>query len=216
MLDLPPNITCNLTPEEEKALARQIAEQGDESATIRLYCCCLRDVFYYFFRRTRGNRSETEYLTQETLLRAIQQLRDGAWKGETFRPWLFGIAQNVLREWWRSNKGWSTTAGRNGSHPADEKEQLEQQIDLLEEVLIRERGITLWGLVRELPVQDQLVLFLRHIQDLHYAEMAAMLNCTEHACRTRHWRALDRLREKIRQMGLGEELGFGKSKQQHT
>jgi RNA polymerase sigma factor (sigma-70 family) len=213
MLLLPPDITCDLTPEEETALARQIAEYGDESATKRLYCCCLAVVYYYFLSKTRGNRSETEYLTQETLIRAVQGLRNGTWAGEEFRHWLFGIRRIVFLEWWRGTHRWPTIAGRNESRPEDEMEQLEQ-VDLLDAVLIREQGTTLWGVVRELPEQDRLVLGLRYIHGLHYAEMAKLLKCTEHACRTQHWRALNRLRELIKQAGLGEELGFGKGKQQ--
>ncbi len=84
---------------------------------------------------------------------------------------------------------------------------------MLEEVLIRERGKTLWGVVRELPKEDQLLLVLRYVHGLRYAEIAARMGCTEGACKTRHGRALNRLREKIRQMGLGAQLGFGQRKQ---
>lgn len=208
---LPPNINCNLTPEEENALAWQIAEQGDESATSKLYSCCLWDVYSYFHRKTWGDVPETENLTQETFVRAIQGLRNGSWSGQLYRPYLFGIARNVYFEWLRANPKRSASAHPNGSHPAIEEEHFEQ-VDLLDEVLMRERGTILWRLVQELPEKDQLVLLLRYSYGFRYAEIATVLKCKEQACKTRHWRALDKLREKILKAGLSETLGFGKDK----
>ncbi len=125
LLLLPPNITCNLTPEEEAELARKIAERGDEGATVKLYCCCLEDVFYYFYRRTRGDVAETEDLTADTLIRAIEGLRRRSWAGQPFRIWLFAIAKNVFLEWLRAKSKQTTPIDRSRSYPVVKQEQMD-------------------------------------------------------------------------------------------
>lgn len=212
MLLPPPDTACKMTQEEEDALARRVAEQGDENATIKLYKCCLTDVFYYFYRKTWNDVHETEDLTEDTFLRAVEGLRNGTWSGQLFRAWLFTIARNVFFEWLRRIKRHSAPSRRNGSHPAAEEQQAEEveQIDLLDEVLIREQGTTLWGLVQQLPEKDQMLLSLRYEHRLPYAEIANLMKCKEGASKTRHWRALNKLREKIVQAGLGEVLRHDK------
>jgi RNA polymerase sigma factor (sigma-70 family) len=209
LLLLPPNLTCDLTPEEENALARQIALLDDEGASTKLYNCCLGMMFRIFYRKTWGDIPETEDLINETLMRAWEELRKGSWSGEAFRPWLFGIARNVFREWLRAKPKQSDSTDRNGSSPSDNVEQIDQA-DLFDEVLIKD---ILWRLVAELPAQDRLVLLLRYYRGLRYAEMAPLLECSEKACKERHYRAMKRLRAKIRQADFEEELGFGKGKQ---
>lgn len=211
MLLPPADIHYALTQEEESVLAKQIAEYGDEYATVKLYKSCLKDVFYYFYRKTQADIPETEDLTSETLLRAMEGLRDGSWSGQPFRAWLFIIAKYVFFEWLRAKQKRSASTRRSDASVTTEMEQVEE-VDLLDEVLIRERGTVLWQLVRELPEQDRQVLFLRYVHGLRYAEIAEHMGCTEKACRTRHWRALKQLREKVLQAGLGEEFGFGENR----
>ena len=125
--------------------------------------------------------------------------------------WLFVIAKYVFFEWLRAKKKRSALAYRNGSYQTAEEEQIEEA-GLLDEMFMREQGAMLWGLVKHLLASYQQVLFLRHVLDLSYAEIAARMDRTENACKALHWRALQKLREKVLQAGLGEEFGVGKGK----
>ena len=171
---------CEMTQEEENKLARLIAEQGDEKATVTLYRCFLTNAFNYFYQRT-GSNHEAEDLTEETFLRAIKGLQRGTWSGHSFRAWFFTIAKNVFLEWLRARR--SEFASRSQIHLVAEMDRI-KQVDLLEEVLIRERKTLLWELVRELPEPDQHLLSLRYVDGLRYAEIATHLKCTEKACKT--------------------------------
>ena len=200
----------NSSPEEDD-LARCVAKYKDVDAADKLYECHLNGVYHYFLRRT-ANVSDTEDLTADTFVRAIEGLLNEAWPGQPFRAWLFGIARNVYFEWLRSVKRRSALEQHSSSRKRSRGEHTDHE--LLGEILVREQEEILWALVGELPELDQQVLILRFVYDLSYAEVALQVGSTPAACKTRQYRALQKLYEKVRQAGLQDVFGIGRDRRE--
>jgi len=135
-------------------------------------------------------------LTAETFARAWlsrRSYKDRA--GGSARPWLFGIAQNVLADSLRKQRIEDRARTRLGlpTEIVNEVgyELVEERLSLPEAAL---------RVIAELPVADRQVLDLRVVEGCPYKEIAARLNCTQVAVRLRVSRALRRLN-----IALGEE-----------
>lgn len=133
-------------------------------------------------------------LTAEVFARAWlsrRRFRDEA-EGSAF-PWLYGIANNVLRDSLRRRRV-EDAARRRLSLPREvaldpEYDAIEQRASLPEAAL---RAIA------DLPAGEREVLRLRIVEERPYREVAARLRCTPEAARLRVSRALRRL-----QLALG-------------
>src|SRR5262249_31897832 len=104
-------------------------------------------------------------------------------------PWLYGIAQNVLRDSLRKRRVEDGARARLGlplSVVADPGfDAIEQRLSLPEAVA---RALA------ELPHDERELLWLRVVEERPYRELATALRCTPEAARTRVSRALRRLR----------------------
>ncbi len=189
--------------DDDDNLAWRIAQYRDEDAANKLYDRYSRGIYRFLLVKT-SNVAEAQELTAETFLRMVEGFRNGTWMGQPFRLWLYGTARNVYFEWLRGIRRRFALADRIGSQLTVQGEHIDAE-EVLEEAIERERGATLWRLVAELPEKDRQVLVLRFMYDLSHEETAMHIGCTPEACKTRQNRALRKLRDKIRQAGLGED-----------
>ncbi|MBV9000697.1 MAG: sigma-70 family RNA polymerase sigma factor [Solirubrobacterales bacterium] len=135
-------------------------------------------------------------LTAEVFARAW--LSRGSFKDRaegSARPWLLGIAQNILVDSLRRQRIEDKARARLGL-PRElvtevGYELVEEQLSLPEAAL---------KAIADLPETDRQVLDLRVVEGRRYREIAAELNCTQVAARLRVSRALRRLN-----IALGEE-----------
>jgi RNA polymerase sigma-70 factor (ECF subfamily) len=135
-------------------------------------------------------------LTAEVFARAW--LSRGSFKDRaegSARPWLLGIAQNILVDSLRRQRIEDKARARLGL-PRElvtevGYELVEEQLSLPEAAL---------KAIADLPETDRRVLDLRIVEGRRYREIAAQLNCTQVAARLRVSRALRRLN-----IALGEE-----------
>lgn len=137
-------------------------------------------------------------LTAEVFARAWlrrRSFRDEA--GGSAAPWLYGIANNVLRDSLRKRQVEDRARRRLGLpaavEPDPEYERLEQRLSLPEEAL---------RAIEQMPTADREALDLRVVHERPYSEVAARLRCTPEAARLRVSRALRRLNLAI---GGGQE-----------
>lgn len=82
---------------DEDLMAR--VQQGDAAAYQQLFHRYQDQIYGYLIRRTR-NPELARDLFQETFL-SIHRARDTWQPGRTFRPWLYGIATNAVRDTFR-------------------------------------------------------------------------------------------------------------------
>lgn len=149
------------------------------------------EVAIHGYLARRADRQAADDLLAEVWLRAFAA-RGGYDTGYgDARPWLYGIARNVLREYWRT---------RSGEEPAP---IAETKVDPWDGVIDRldsaERAKAVMSAVRALPAAEREVLLLVAWEQLTPAEAAKVLGIPPGTARSR----LHRARAALRQV-LGE------------
>jgi RNA polymerase sigma-70 factor (ECF subfamily) len=150
------------------------------------------DVLGYFLRRLDSH--EAEEAAAEVFVVAWRRIADVPGGAET-RPWLFGVAHNVLLNRQRAVRRASRllarlAATRDAPPPTPEtvilrRTQDQMMLDLLE---------------RLRPI-DREVLRLRLWEEATFNEIAAVMGCSLHAAEQRYRKALIRLRSISRSSG---------------
>jgi RNA polymerase sigma-70 factor (ECF subfamily) len=75
------------------------AAAGDRDSAVVLYRRYVGEIYGYFWNQTASSQ-DAEDLTSETFLRVVRSL--GEFEGRaTFRTWLYEIARNQLKDFWR-------------------------------------------------------------------------------------------------------------------
>ncbi len=161
---------------------------GDRAAAVELIDI-YHERIYRFIRRLGHGRQLSEDLTQETFLRAwrhIGQLRDG----KALEAWLYRIAGNVSKLYWRRHKVKELTGideiavpytGQSGYDIIGRNEQV----------------IKLQGAVDRLSWKLRQAIVLHYMQHLSIAEAAKAAGIRQGTFKSRLNRALNTLRKQI-------------------
>lgn len=146
---------------------------------------------YLYMRRLGHNRQASEDLTQESFLQAwqhINQLKNG----KALNSWLYRIASNVSKLYWRRHKGRELTSIEDigidvqesdvaGSNKVEHYEQLGR----------------LKNAVASLPIKLRQAIVLHYMQQLTIAEAAEAAGVRQGTFKSRLNRALETLRKQI-------------------
>jgi RNA polymerase sigma-70 factor (ECF subfamily) len=178
---------------------KEHSEQGRDSLASRLRAgehaaaTELVDIYYkqiyLFMRRLGHDRQASEDLTQESFLNAwhhIAQLRDG----KALNGWLYRIAGNVSKLYWRKHKG-KKTADLEGF---DVPDSANAQLDVIER---NEQLEQLKNAVARLPIKLRQTVVLHYTQQLTIAESADAAGVREGTFKSRLNRALTALRKQV-------------------
>jgi RNA polymerase sigma-70 factor (ECF subfamily) len=146
---------------------------GVEEAFVELYRRRHNDVYRFAFAMAKS-RSFAQDVTQEVFLNVLENASrfDGA-KGSV-RAWLFGCARYVALDRLRLERRWTDDM------PADST-----TLDSDERLLADERVERLHAAIARLPVEYREALVLFELQELTYAETAAVLDCPVGTVRSR-------------------------------
>ena len=137
------------------------------------------------------DRTLADDLTQDIFIR-LQRTIESLDPGRDPAGWVFTVATNVVRDYWRSGehrrRGQEVDLQQGGAgnvtHPdPDVQTALEHDEEL--------RAV--WAALRELSLDDREVILLRDYEELPTAEIARMLDLKPDAVRQRHSRAVARL-----------------------
>ena len=158
------------SPESEAALIQ--AAQKNPALFKPLYLHWAPPVYKYLLYQV-GNIEEAEDLTSQVFLKIIQELPRYQHRGY-FAAWLFTIARNAVRDYFRSS-------GRQVS--LDQAEKTAIHPDLLEQIIKTEEMEHLIRLVRALPEPELELIRLRYAAGLSYAEIGALVRRSEEAVR---------------------------------
>lgn len=143
------------------------------------------------------DRDEAEDVTQETFIRAYRNLEQFNLE-RPLRPWLLSICANLARNRKRSlSRYWRAVQRFAGLDP--ERRQGSGGVPRRDEWGEAEAAEELWHLLQDLKGQDREVIYYRYFLDLSVAETAQILSVPEGTVKSRAHRALDRLREHIRE-----------------
>jgi RNA polymerase sigma-70 factor (ECF subfamily) len=135
-----------------------------------------------------GDATDAEDVAQEAFIRAFKALRRFD-VTRPFRPWLLSITANLARNrrrslgrYWAAVRRLAEDSGRSNVVTAPEP------------VGDGWQARALWDAVRQLPVADQEIIYLRFYLGLPESEAAATLNIPAGTAKSRQHRALARLR----------------------
>ena len=133
-------------------------------------------VYNVAFRRT-ASWSAAEDITEIVFLELWRQRRRVVALEGTIRPWLFGVAANQARRWWRDairkSKAVERLAGREQAAETSGGDELADRVAA--RVDHERRMAALLTAVRQLPESQQDVLTLRVWEQLSYEEIAVAL-----------------------------------------
>ena len=156
---------------------------------VRLWDEHAQRIYRYCFRRT-ADRELAEDLTSVVFLEAWRSRDKAELAPDAGLPWLYGIAANVVRNQWRTQRRHRAALARL-PRPRDEADVAQEAVD---HVADQEQMRLVVTRLQALPQIEQDVLTLCAWEDLSPKEAAAALGIPESTVRTRLHRARKRLR----------------------
>jgi len=167
---------------------------GDAAAFTRLVER-YRGPLVHFLYRMVGDAVTAEELAQEVFIRVYGARRRYRPQAK-FSTWLFKIATNLalnsLRDTRLRRRLEAASTEQVTSRLTDPAANVEQQL------LEQERRAAIRRAVESLPEKQRLAVLLHKYQELDYAEIAAILGCSESALKSLLFRAYEALRAKLR------------------
>ncbi len=166
--------------------------EGDEKSLDILIKRYLKPI-YNFLARNTGNNKEAEDLTQDVFLRVWNNLKKFDTE-KVFRTWIYQIARNASIDYLRKKKALIfsdlDTEDRQFSESlADESEPVSDRLNR------EEAGMELAENLQKLSLDDRTVLLLHYNEDLTFREIADVLNEPMDTVKSRHRRALLKLKK---------------------
>ena len=161
---------------------------GDHAAAVELVDI-YHEKIYLFMRRLGHDRQTSEDLTQESFLSAwyhIGQLKDD----KMLNGWLYRIAGNASKLYWRKHKG-KKTASIEGFDTPD------SSIGRYDNVERNEQLEQLKNAVALLPMKLRQTVVLHYMHQLTIAEAAKAADVREGTFKSRLSRALTALRKQV-------------------
>lgn len=83
---------------DDDALASMV-QRGDQDALGVLYQRYVVEIYRYSYRQV-GNQEDAEDLTSQVFLQVVRSIGGYRPQGQ-FKAWVYGIAKNVIMDWWR-------------------------------------------------------------------------------------------------------------------
>ena len=156
-----------------------------------------RPVYNLMYRYSR-NAEEAADLTQEVFVRSFDRLKTFR-AGNSFFPWLYGLAVNQANDWSRSRARQRVGLDAYGEHlrqetAADRQNAMES----------RETGQRIAQALARLSEETRELLIFRYRHERSIREAAIVFKLSESAVKMRIKRGLDELQEELQRMGFYE------------
>ncbi len=172
---------------EELQIIERI-KNGDRDAFETLYLGYKENLLNFIFKLV-GNSQVAEDIMQETFVRALVHIKD--WKPKaSFKTWLFHIAVNLTRNYWRRERRNFSIEKYLDVFPSDSDnpEQEAFSTQLYERVM---------ELINKLPYNQRVALTLLFFEKMGYDEIANILGKSLSATKTIIFRGKIYLRKNL-------------------
>lgn len=184
------------------------ARAGDRHAFEELIVLHQKEIFRLAFFRTRS-RMDSEDLVQDIFLAAFRylpQLKDS----DKFRPWLYRIAINRVRDFHRKKKFLAFFGLSDSQTEADQADIAPHGRPGALDKVIRDE---FWHHVKQLskrfsPMEKE-VFFLRFVDNFNLREIAQILKKSESAVKTHLYRAIKKFKDDAAMGNFLEGEGHG-------
>lgn len=187
-----PGVVSSHVEQDDPQLVKA-SQRGDQDAFALLVQRHQRRVFNLSVRMVQDYEEASE-VTQEAFVAAWQGLP--SFRGEArFATWLYRIAYHCcLRQLEQRKRGRDLQAVIQAEQILDEMNKEQRVEDILErrdlQAIVREQ-------MEQLPANYRVVLILRHLQEMTYEEMAAVLSMPVGTIKTHLFRARHLLKERL-------------------
>lgn len=181
-------------PDHENDWLEQ-SRKGDHAAFENLIRHYQRMIHSLTFRMT-GSMADAEDLTQETFIRAFQQL--GSYRGEAkFSSWLCRVAMNACLNWRQRE------ARRAEIHRQWSSETLSTDLPEENSAAQDEESRRVQAALDRLPAKQRAAIILTVYQEMNHAEAARALGCSEATVSWRVFTARAKLKRWLKPVSRG-------------
>jgi RNA polymerase sigma-70 factor (ECF subfamily) len=191
-------MTAVVALERDAELMLRVRE-GD-SASFALLLERHRGPVIHFVYRMVLNKAIAEELAQEVFLR-VYRSRTSYEPTAKFTTWLFRIATHLALNWIRDGKNEKTQESLDEEAQEGVTRQVADRQPTVEQDMIRQVKL---GEVRRaiecLPAKQRAAVLMHKYEDMEYAQIAGVLNCSESAVKSLLFRAYETLRAKLAHM----------------
>lgn len=173
-------------------MSNMVMSQGAFDAVVSAH----HGEIYRYLQRAIGRTGDADDISQETFLRAYRAYGSLP-KDANVRAWLFSIATNLAKNYFRSETrrrrayGEVRLSAREKVDPAAESE-----------LVSRETGALVEGIVQRLPLKQRLAFTQRKIHGLDYEAIGRTLSCSAESARAHVFQALRKIRQALDGHGL--------------
>lgn len=168
-------------------------QKGDESAFNELYDRYSNRILYYMYKMLRQDEAKSQDFTQDVFLKIIESA-DKFDTSKNFKTWVFTIAANHCKNYFRSNKQTLDIENTDTPEPSYDSTTInyEQQ----------EFRMQLNNELDKLSAAYKETFMLRHHEGLKLKEIAEILNCPLGTVKSRLNFVTQQLAEKLKAFHL--------------
>ena len=185
------------------------AKKGDEVAFNQLVNLWYKRIYNYVLKYS-SNEDLSADITQRTFIAVYKNLKKLNDAG-SFKPWVYRIATNFCHEEARKsarNKLVSITASRS----EDEEQPTITEGEATERMFDPERSYQqvelekiLFSCLQELPDDQRSVILMKEYEGFKFHEIADALNASENTVKTRLYRGLKVLKQRLEEQNINKE-----------
>jgi RNA polymerase sigma-70 factor (ECF subfamily) len=157
-------------------------------------------VVHFLFRMIQ-NQAVAEELAQEVFLR-VYRSRESYEPAAKFTTWLFRIATRLALNWIRDNKAAKAQASLDEmTPPGGMLLQLADSSPTVEQSMVRAARLAeVRRAILALPEKQRAAVLMHKYEELEYAQIAEILECSESAVKSLIFRAYETLRARLAHM----------------
>ena len=146
-----------------------------------------------FFYAKTGNQMMAQDLCQDTFYEACKSI--GSFSGtSTLKTWLFSIANNLLKKYYRKNHYEQNLVARLSALPIEEVHSTEHLIEIKEDMK------SFLYVLSKLREEDRELVLLRTYAELSFAEIGEMLGKSENYARVTFHRLKRKLQTEMEEL----------------
>jgi RNA polymerase sigma-70 factor (ECF subfamily) len=174
---------------------------GDQESLEILICRHKSRVFSYILLIVK-NQELAEDIFQETFIKVIRSLKRGKYiENGKFVSWVLRISHNLIIDHFRKEKLKGTISNDNSAVDIFNSQKFAE--DTVEDQMVNKQILSeVKELIRELPEDQQQVIYMRHYMELSFKEIAEQTGVSINTALGRMRYALINLRKLIEQKNL--------------
>jgi RNA polymerase sigma-70 factor (ECF subfamily) len=159
-----------------------------------------RSPVIHFLYRMVQNQAVAEELAQEVFLR-VYKSRSSYEPTAKFTTWLFRIASHLALNWIRDGRNEKRQASLDEESPDGTAKQVPDRSRTVEQELVYQVKLReVRQAIESLPAKQRAAVMMHKYQEMEYAQIADVLNCSESAVKSLLFRAYESLRMRLAHM----------------